>query len=246
MWRVISLESHPSAENMAIDEAIGNELCNGRSAPTIRFYTWKSSAVSIGYFQCINDEVNLTACHSLGVERVRRRTGGGAVFHDPEGEITYSVIAPEHYFPGGITESYREICGCIIGGLSGIGIAATFRPINDVIVGSRKISGSAQTRRKGVLTQHGTILFQLDREAMFSVLKPPKTKLADKPFKRFEDGVTSVSELCSATKDDLYNSLLHGFTQDKEWCFGKLTEPERLLVPALKDIYASDTWNFSR
>ncbi|HEY3423076.1 MAG TPA: biotin/lipoate A/B protein ligase family protein [Methanocellaceae archaeon] len=246
MWRVISLESHPAAENMAIDETIGNELCEGRSQPTIRFYTWRSPAVSIGYFQCIRDEVDIAACQSGGVDYVRRRTGGGAVYHDPAGEITYSIIAPESYFPNGIRESYDHICSCMISGLFELGIDASFRPINDVTVDGRKISGSAQTRRKGVLTQHGTILFQLDREAMFSVLKPPKAKLADKPFKRFEDGVTSVSELCDATKEELYHALLRGFTRAKEWRYGTLTDHEQLLVPALKDKYVSDTWNFSR
>jgi lipoate---protein ligase len=245
MWRVVGIESHPAAENMAIDEVIGDELCAGRSAPTIRFYTWDSPAVSIGCFQCIRDEVNIPACRSKGIEYVRRRTGGGAVYHDSGGEITYSIIAPEQYFPSGIRESYDLICSCIISGLSELGIVASFRPINDVTVDGRKISGSAQTRRKGVLTQHGTILFELDREAMFSVLKPSKAKLADKPFKRFEDGVVSVSELCDATKEDLYHALLHGFTLGKEWGFGTLTDRERFLIPALKDQYAGDTWNFS-
>ena len=246
MWRVIGLEAYPAAVNMAIDEAIGDELRHGRSDPTIRLYTWRSPAVSIGYFQCIRDELDLDACQLKGVDHVRRRTGGGAVYHDPQGEITYSVIGPESCFPNGIRESYQHICAHIISGLHELGIASSFRPINDVTVNGRKISGSAQTRRQGVLTQHGTILFRLDREAMFSVLKPSKVKLADKPFNRFEDGVTSVSELCDATKDDLYTALLRGFTRDKEWRFGMLTDREQLLVSTLKDQYESDRWNFSR
>lgn len=246
MWRVISLGSHPSAENMAIDEAIGSELCIGRSQPTIRFYTWNSPAVSIGYFQCMNDEVNIAACRSIGVEHVRRRTGGGAVFHDPEGEITYSVIAPECYFPGGITESYRNICGCLIRGLSDIGVNATFRPVNDVTVGGRKISGSAQTRRQGVLTQHGTVLYKLNRDTMFSILKPSKTKLSDKPIKNFEDGVTCISELCDVSKECLYNALFKGFTEGKEWQYGMLTDREQSLMPVLISKYSCDSWNLSR
>ncbi len=246
MWRVISLESRPAAENMAIDEAIGNEICSGRSAPTIRFYTWKSPAISIGYFQCMNDEVNIAACHSMGVEHVRRRTGGGAVFHDPGGEITYSIIAPERYFPCGITESYREICGCIIGGLSGIGIAAAFRPVNDVIVGGRKISGSAQTRRQGMLTQHGTVLYKLNRDMMFSVLKPSKAKLVDKPYKSFEGGVTCVSELGNVSKESLYDALFKGFTKGKVWQYGMLTDRERSQMYDLIEKYSGDAWNFSR
>jgi lipoate---protein ligase len=246
MWRVISLESHPAAENMAIDEAIGNEVREGTSAPTIRFYTWRSPAVSIGYFQCIHDEVKITACQAGSVEYVRRRTGGGAVYHDPGGEITYSIIAPEHYFPGGITESYKMICESIMRGLSDIGIEASFRPINDVTVAGRKISGSAQTRRRGILTQHGTVLYRLDRNTMFSVLKPSKIKLVDKPIKCFEDGVTCVSELCDVTKERLYEALLKGFTEGREWQFGKLTDNEHVLIPGLIEKYSGDIWNLAR
>lgn len=247
MWRVLALEPFTAAQNMAIDEAIGEEVADGRSPPTIRFYTWRSpGAVSIGLFQCIRDEVDIDRCRSMGVEYVRRRTGGGAVFHDPEGEITYSVIAPERYFPKGIRESYGEICGYVIEGLSRLGIRASFRPINDVVVDGRKISGSAQTRRRGVLTQHGTVLYKINRVAMFSVLKPSKAKLADKPIKSFEKGVTCVSEQCATTKDDLYHALFRGFTEEKTWQYGILTGSERSLVTALIKKYSSDDWNFSR
>jgi lipoate-protein ligase A len=246
MWRVIALESRGAAENMAVDEAIGEEVSSGRSPPTIRFYIWKTPAVSIGCFQCIRDEIDMEACRLQGIEYVRRRTGGGAVFHDPEGEITYSIIAPESDFPPGIRESYKEICGYIIKGLSGIGISASFRPINDVTVDHRKISGSAQTRRHHVLTQHGTVLYRLDRETMFSVLKPSGQKLADKPVKSFKDGVTCVSELCDVTINDLYDALLASFTEDKSWLYDKLSDRERALTITLSDNYSNDKWNFSR
>lgn len=246
MWRIISLESRSAAENMAIDETIGNEIYEGISAPTIRFYTWKSPAVSIGYFQCIEDELDLGECRARSVEWVRRRTGGGAVYHDPRGEITYSIIAPERYFPDGITESYKVICESIIRGLAGIGIEASFRPVNDVVVAGRKISGSAQTRRRGVLTQHGTVLYKLDRNMMFSVLKPSSIKLTDKPIKTFEGGVTSVSELCSATRESLYDALLKGFTAGREWQFGMLTDRERMQIPELTMKYSGDPWNLAR
>ncbi len=118
-----------------------------------------------------------------GIDVVRRRTGGGAVYHDEHGEITYSLIAPEGLFSKDIRASYRDICGCIIEGLASLGIAAEFRPINDVTVNGRKISGSAQTRRQGILTQHGTVLYAIDRDTMFSVLRPSAKKLADKPVR---------------------------------------------------------------
>lgn len=245
VWRVLALRTFSAAENMAIDEAIGEAIAKKISPPTIRFYQWSPGAVSIGYFQCIGQEVDLDACRSQGIDYIRRRTGGGAVFHDPSGEITYSLIAPEGNFSG-IRESYKEICSSIILGLSMLGISAAFRPINDVVVDGRKISGSAQTRRKGVLTQHGTILYKLNRKAMFSLLKPSPLKLSDKSVKSFEDSVTCVHELCGVSEERLYGALLAGFTENKEWSFGELSEEERSLTAKYVNKYTSDEWNLSR
>jgi lipoate-protein ligase A len=246
MWRVIGLNAYSGADNMAIDEAVSAMVSDDSSPPTMRFYRWSPGAVTIGCFQCINDEVDLDVCRRLGVDFVRRRTGGGAVYHDPAGEVTYCVIAPESYFSKDIRESYREICTGIVKGLSALGISATFRPINDVTVDGRKVSGSAQMRRKGVLTQHGTVLYDLDRKTMFSVLKPSKLKLSDKPVASFEAGVTCVKELCSASIEQLYDALLRGFTDGKQWQFGALTDEELALAKDVAWKYGSYEWNFSR
>jgi lipoate-protein ligase A len=231
---------------MAIDEAISSLVKEGLSPPTIRFYRWSPGAVTIGCFQCIGDEVDLDACRRLGIDLVRRATGGGAVYHDPAGEITYSVIAPESLFSKDIPESYLEICSYIIRGLSGLNIDASFRPINDVTVGGRKVSGSAQMRRQGVLTQHGTILYGLDRATMFSVLKPSRLKLSGKPAVTFGDGIACIHELCGASMEELYNALLNGFTEGKEWEFGTLSYEEKARVKYIVWKYDSYEWNFSR
>jgi lipoate---protein ligase len=246
MWRVIPPEARPAAENMAVDEAIAAGIAAGTSMPTIRFYTWSPGAVSIGYFQRLHDEVNTEACSAKCVDVVRRRTGGGAVYHDPRGEITYSVIAPESCFSKDIRASYQEICGGIIAGLASLGIAAEFRPINDIVVDGRKISGSAQTRRQGVLTQHGTVLYSLDRDMMFSVLKPSIKKLADKPITSFGAGVTCASEEGCASLDELYRALLCGFTDGKEWKPGELSDSEQAAIAGLTLKYLSREWNESR
>lgn len=246
MWRVIGLNAYSAAENMAIDEAISSLVKEGKSPPTMRFYRWSPGAVTIGCFQCVGDEVDLDACRRLGIDFVRRATGGGAVYHDPSGEITYSVIAPESLFSNDIRESYRDICSNIVRSLASLGIDASFRPINDVIVGGRKVSGSAQMRRQGVLTQHGTILYGLDRNTMFSVLKPSKLKLSDKPAASFGDGIACIHELCGASMEELYDALLKGFTEGKEWGFGTLSDEEQARVKDIMWKYDSYEWNFSR
>lgn len=81
---------------MSIDEAIALARPKGETPNTVRLYRWNPSAVSLGYFQSVEKEVNLEACEEKGVDVIRRITGGGAVYHDYDGEITYSLVAPEN------------------------------------------------------------------------------------------------------------------------------------------------------
>src|SRR5208283_2072423 len=176
--------------------------------PTIRFYGWDPTAISIGYFQCLGKEVDLKNCAEFGIDIVRRRTGGGAVYHD--GEITYSVIAKESVFSKDILESYRQICGCIIDSLALIGIKSEFKPINDIIVNGKKISGNAQTRRNGVLLQHGTILYSVDLDRMFSALKVSDEKIRDKLIQNARERVTSISQQRTVSWNEAYEALISG------------------------------------
>jgi lipoate-protein ligase A len=244
----MELEENNAYLNMAIDQAIMEGIKAGSSRPTIRFYKWMPSSVSIGCFQGMKDEVDIERCRELGVTYVRRITGGGAVYHDNGGEITYSVIAPESTFPKNIIESYRLICGWVILGLRNIGINADFAPINDIVVGGKKISGNAQTRRDGVLLQHGTVLYSIDVKKMFALLKVSTEKISDKMIKSVEDRVTGVVSInTSASQHDLYVALLDGFTYGKDYSIDKLSSPELERAKSLaKSVYSTDAWNLSR
>ncbi len=265
-WRVIELETHDAFMNMALDEACCEAVANGLVRPTVRFYRWNPSAVSIGYFQSLEDEINREACTKTGagtapsgdgvVDVIRRRTGGGAVYHDFDGEITYSVMVPEKDFCDangvrlGITESYHEICGWIINGLKLVGIEAEFKPINDIIVSSssKKISGNAQTRRGGVILQHGTILFTVDVKKMFSLLKVGKEKIADKMIAAVEERVTSVAQVRpEVTREELYNALMSGFTSEKQFEIGTWSKEELARAEELvRERYKTKEWNEMR
>ncbi|MBI4167370.1 MAG: lipoate--protein ligase family protein [Candidatus Aenigmarchaeota archaeon] len=246
-WRVIPLEANDAFMNMAIDEAVCESVASAKPQPTIRFYTWTPSAVSIGYFQSLNDEVDVNVARELSVDIVRRRTGGGAVYHDAKGEITYSVIAPVSMMPEGIRESYQMICGWIIDSLKNLGIESEFKPINDIIAGGKKISGNAQTRRNGVLLQHGTLLYDLDVRTMFTLLKVPKEKISDKMIQSVEERVTKVLNFGNFSVQDVYDSMLKGFTHGKEYEIGSLSGNEVIRAKRLaEERYKTDEWNYRR
>ena len=246
-WRIVGLETHDAYFNMAIDEVLLERVSEKLSPPTIRFYRWSPSAVSIGRFQSMEEEVNVERCRETGVDYVRRITGGGAVYHDNGGEITYSLVAPEAEFPSGIRESYKDICRSIISGLALLGIKAEFMPVNDIVANGKKISGNAQTRRKGVLLQHGTILYSLDIKRMFSLLNVSKEKISDKMIKNVEERVTSVSAFGNFSLNDLYGALLEGFTEGREYDFGMWSREEIEAAEKLRiGVYGTRKWNFSR
>ncbi len=246
-WRIIPLETNTAAMNMAIDEAISEAVAAGKAPPTIRFYRWQPSAVSIGYFQGLHEEVAMDVCEELGVDVVRRRTGGGAVYHDFNGEITYSGIAPEQLFPKGIIDSYHVICGWVISSLKNIGLDAQFHPINDILVGGKKISGNAQTRRGGVLLQHGTVLYDVDVDKMFSLLKVGKEKIADKLIADVKQRVTRVLDHTSPSIEEVYRAMLDGFTRDKQHEMEQLSADELIRAQELAALrYGTMEWNGRR
>jgi len=238
---------------MAVDEAIMRSIKAGKSPPTLRFYRWKPSAVSIGTFQSMDEEVDVSFCGENNIDCIRRITGGGAVYHDYEGEITYSIIIPRDHRLASedIIHSYRIICDGLIKGLRYLGIDAEFKPINDIITGSKKISGNAQTRRHSCILQHGTTLLDLNVELMFTILKVPQEKISDKMIADVKQRVTSVRDTLGRNvgMNELREALQYGFTEALAIALipGELTPEENLIIQDLiTSKYKTDEWNFSR
>jgi len=246
MWRVIDYQENGAFMNMAIDEAVQESVAAG-GPPTIRFYGWNPDAVSLGYFQSLEKEVDSEKCAAKGVDIVRRRTGGGAVYHDKYGEITYSVIGRESLFPKDILASYRLICGWVVDSLGLIGIKSEFKPINDIVVNGKKISGNAQTRRGGVLLQHGTILYSLDVERMFSLLRVSDEKIKDKMIAGAKERVTSILRERNIPREDAYEAIFEGFTRGKDFEIAAISAEEAARAAALASSrYAKPEWNRMR
>src|SRR5919107_4349735 len=115
--------------NMALDEVLMNCI-NYHSMPILRIYGWKPPTVSIGYFQSLDEEVDIKRCKQMGIDVVRRITGGGAVLH--ELELTYSFIT--NVYSKNIMESYNLICEPIVMCINKLGFNAKFALLNDIIV----------------------------------------------------------------------------------------------------------------
>ncbi|MBL8968283.1 MAG: lipoate--protein ligase family protein [Spirochaetaceae bacterium] len=256
--RFLETGAGTGAFNMGLDEALLESVAAGRSAPVLRLYRWEPAAVTIGYFQSMEAEVDLEACRAAGVDALRRSTGGGAVFH--AAEITYSVVAPEGHplAPADILESYRRVAGGIVEGLALLGVEAAFAPINDITAAGRKVSGNAQTRKLGCLLQHGTLLLDVDPERMFSLLRVPNEKLKGKLIEDVKARVAGLKGLLGREVGygEAAEALRRGFAAS----FGRLeggggatleasapTGPELERAAALAaEKYSSPAWNLKR
>ena len=250
-WRLLKTENNSASNNMAIDRAVLVANSEGKVPPTVRFFTWKPAAISIGYFQSLEEEVDLDVCKKYGIDYVRRITGGGAVFHDKE--LTYSIVIPEDHFqiPKNIMESYGRICGALIKGLKQLGIESRYVPINDIVTNGKKISGNAQTRKAKTVLQHGTIIMDVDVEKMFSLLKVPNEKIRDKLISDVKQRVTSVKhilgEVISFKK--AAEAMKIGFEEefDVELNEGTLTKEEIELTKKFeKEFFSTREWNHRR
>lgn len=252
-FRFLDLDEHTAYENMAIDEAIMLSMKVGEVPPTIRFYRWNPSAVSIGIFQGMREEVDIDFCKRNGIDFIRRITGGGAVYHDYNGEITYSIILPRDHplVREDIIDSYGILCKGIIHALRRFELNAEFKPINDIVVNGTKVSGNAQTRRHGCVLQHGTVLLNLDAKLMFAILRVPIEKISDKMIKDAKERVTSISDILgkSVSIRELRNALADGFSTalNIKLNLGRLTRTEQQTAASLaKEKYATEEWNLRR
>ena len=253
-WRLIPLVTHNAAMNMAIDEAILTARTTNQVPNTLRLYRWQPSAVSIGKNQNPTVELYVDNCRKMGVDIVRRISGGGTVFHSAGGEVTYSVIAQTANIGNTIPATYQRIYVAVTDALRLLGIPADYntgdvKNCPNLTVEGKKISGSAQVLRKGVVLQHGTLLLDVDFAEMFQLLRVPWANSCMHVAAVAKRKITSVREVLghAVSPETASNALIAGFKN--AFCIqlavGELSAYESELAERLyKEKYAVDSWNF--
>jgi lipoate-protein ligase A len=251
--------------NMAADEVFMDMVSKKESMPILRFYTWNPPAISLGYFQKVRDSIDLDFCRRNNIDVVRRITGGRTVLHQKE--LTYSIILPEdcEFAKGGITETYKKISIGILEGLKLCGINAEFSPgiVNrtvssacfeassryEIVIGSRKLVGSAQTRKKGVLLQHGSIVISFD-EQLFAECLGINEEFRTQFINGYKSKTASI-ELYYGSKiseELLIKNIKMGFVNyaNINIIEGAVSDSYKLLIDKTKNKYIDDKWNFLR
>jgi len=199
--------------NLAMEEAILRGKVEMGSPDTLRLWQ-HPRVISIGCFLNPEDEVNVEACKQLGVKIIRRLSPGGALYID-EGSIQYSLTFDREslLLPECIEDSYSVLSSGIIEALNSLGVRAQFQPVNDLVVGGKKISGASQSRMYNGILHHGTISVNTKLDILEQVLKPSELKLKAQGFPNLKDRITTLSREIGrdAPIDAFKQELIKGF-----------------------------------
>jgi lipoate-protein ligase A len=273
-WYFINSGACRPSFNMALDEALLDWHSEGLMPPIVRFYGWNPVTLSIGYFQNVNKEINMEEVkkHNLGF--VRRPTGGRGVLH--EHELTYSIIVSEEYpnMPATVTEAYRVLSEGLLIGFQKLGLDAYFSvPDTDekksdlknpksavcfdapswyeLVVEGKKVAGSAQTRQKGVILQHGAILLDLDEDKLVSLFNYPSEDVKARVRRGLPEKAVAINRLreTPASMEECVEAFKEGFAEGLDVNLEPyaLTKEQIEYVKALESRrYAHDDWTFRK
>lgn len=237
-WRTLDYSSRDPAMNLAIDEAVLRCLLEGRSPDTLRLWQNPPSVI-VGRFQNLGSEVNITVCKKLGIDVLRRVSGGGAVYHD-YGNLNYSLIlhksSLEAYLED-VENSYDLFCSGVIEGLKMLDIDAYNRK-GDIIMNEKKVSGSAQHRLYDGVLHHGTLMICVNLDMLGRTLgvSDPRGYLVN-----LQDVLPHKVPL-----EEIKRVINEGFekTFSAKFKRGKLSPRERQIAKRLCEVkYARREWN---
>jgi len=188
--------------NIALGQALIELHQQGDIPDTLRFLRFPPTAL-IGRHQVLNQEIDLDFCRENDIGLVRRITGGGAIYLD-SGQLGWELVISRSSLPRKeLSGLAREICEAVVDGLQRLGIAARFRPRNDIEVDGRKISGTGGFFDGDTLFFQGTVLVDMDPQRMVAALRVPRAKLQKRSLDSAAQRVVTLRELLGDDTPDL-------------------------------------------
>lgn len=211
-WTGLGETELSPADHLAIDDVLTEAVRHGRRGPALRFWAWAAPAVVLGRFQSFRNEVDPDSAAELGVTVVRRASGGGAMFVQPGGTITYSLYLPERLLEGvSIRDSYELCDRWAVETLNELGVKCHYAPLNDIAADDGKIAGAAQARRPGVVLHHTTIAYRLDNAEMARVLRIGRPKLSAQGTPSAAKWVSPLTRHTDLSRGEIVTRLTAGF-----------------------------------
>lgn len=267
-WRLIVTPDCDGAYNMALDQAILEQVGAGNSPPTLRFFSWTPACLSLGQAQPAAD-ADLDRLRARGWTIVRRPTGGRAILHTDE--LTYSVTFPAEHpvVAGDVVTSYRRISAALLAGLEALGLAAQadkrtervaeaskgpvcFEVPSDyeITANGGKLIGSAQVRKFGGVLQHGSLPLHGDIARICDGLVFPDEATRETARARVLQRATTLERVLGrvVTFEDAAQAVREAFART----FGVDIRPAEDPTPAeldraaalVAEQYGADAWTF--
>lgn len=243
-WQLIDAEPTEPHLNLALDEVLTLAVGAGERPPTLRIWGWSRRCVVLGRFQSVRNEVQEANAARHEVELVRRISGGGAMFIEPEGAITWSVYAPETMVKGmSFAESYAFFDAWVVEALRELGVDAWYEPLNDITSSGGKIGGAAQARRGGAVLHHTTMAYQMNIPLMLEVLRIGQEKLSDKGITSAAKRVGPLRQQTDLPREAIIDHMITSFRRRHGLQAGALTAEERAAAETLvRDRFGTREW----
>lgn len=245
-WQIIPGEPVAPPVNLALDEVLTKTVGAGERLPTLRIWRWAAPCVVIGRFQSVRNEVQVENAERLGVRIVRRISGGGAMFIQPENAITWSIHLPPSFVEGlSFPQSYAFLDSWVVSGLRDLGIDAWYVPLNDITSAGGKIGGAAQARRFGGVLHHTTMAYDMDPTVMLQVLRIGQEKLSDKGLRSADKRVGPLRQQTNLPRDTIIDFLIERFTALTGADPGTVTDAEMADAEALvREKFGTMEWTY--
>lgn len=199
------------------------------------FFMWQvDPTVICGRHQDVATEVDLDYCRENRIAVVRRKSGGGCVFAD-RSNIMFSCIIPAT----DVASTFSSYTSAVAATLRGLGLDASATTRNDILIGSRKVSGNAFYRLGASSIVHGTMLYATDFTHITRAITPSRAKLESKGVKSVESRITTIAEHLDISLDDFMARCRQSLCGDAEL---RLTADDIRAIEELEQDYYRPGW----
>jgi len=206
-----SAEIHRLSFYLAMEEYVARQIKESDA-----FFMWQvEPTVIIGRNQVTENEVNLDYCREHGIKVFRRKSGGGCVYADMDNLMLSFITDGDH-----VGFTFNRFVQMILLVLHKIGIEATGTNHNDILIGDRKVCGTAFYQLPGRSIVHSTMLYDTKMEHMIHAITPTREKLQKKGIESVRQRITLLKDHTSYSLDDIKTVIKN-----------TLCDGERILTP---------------
>ena len=242
--RLLDLGAVPYLESQTIYHAMAYAM-EEDSPNTISLMSPDRPYVCIGFHQELEKEIDVEYCRAQDIPILRREVGGGAVYLDG-GQLFIHFVFHREHLPRQVEEIYKLFIRPAVETYRAIGIEASHRPLNDIVVGGRKIGGTGIAAIGQAMVVAGSLMFDFDTATMARALRVSSEKMRDKIYQSLQEYMTTIRRELEEPppRDEVKATLTRKFAETLEVDLqpGELTAKERKTVRLLNRRFSSSRW----